>query len=171
MASCAPRARGRRPTLISVRIGVRYRQPPTRAVRKKFWAPGPCVMNRGRCCTRTLLSVGRRLHSRAPAIDALGADAVAWTEGKLMSREHRTRVDAMVRGPSPTGPRPIEEMRAGFAALMAMMRVPEQVRPARSLWVGVPPFSSSPNRRGGRARSCTSTAGHSRSAHRKRPCR
>ena len=34
----------------------------------------------------------------------------------------------MVRGPIPTGPRPIEEMRAGFAALMAMMRVPEQVR-------------------------------------------
>ena len=45
-----------------------------------------------------------------------------------MSREQRMRVDAMVRGPIPTGPRPIEEMRAGFAALMAMMRVPEQVR-------------------------------------------
>jgi monoterpene epsilon-lactone hydrolase len=45
-----------------------------------------------------------------------------------MSREQRTRVDAMVRGPIPTGPRSIEEMRAGFAALMAMMRVPEQVR-------------------------------------------
>ena len=38
------------------------------------------------------------------------------------------RVDAMVRRPIPTGRRPIEEMRAGFAALMAMMRVPEQVR-------------------------------------------
>jgi monoterpene epsilon-lactone hydrolase len=38
------------------------------------------------------------------------------------------RVDAMVRRPIPTGPRPIEEMRAGFAAPMAMMRVPEQVR-------------------------------------------
>ena len=45
-----------------------------------------------------------------------------------MSREQRMRVDAMVRGPIPTGQRPIEEMRAGFAALMAIMRVPEQVR-------------------------------------------
>ena len=45
-----------------------------------------------------------------------------------MSREQRMRVDAMVRRPIPTGPRPIEEMRAGFAALMAMMCVPEQVR-------------------------------------------
>ena len=45
-----------------------------------------------------------------------------------MSREQRTRVDAMVRGPITSGPRPVEEMRARFAALMAMMRVPEQVR-------------------------------------------
>ena len=45
-----------------------------------------------------------------------------------MSREQRMRVDAMVRRPIPTGPHPIEEMRAGFAALMAMMCVPEQVR-------------------------------------------
>ena len=101
MASCAPRARGRRPTLISVRIGVRYRQPPTRAVRKKFWAPGPLRDEPRSLLYSDPLSVGRRLHSRAPAIDALGADAVAWTEGKLMSREQRMRVDAMVRGSEP----------------------------------------------------------------------
>jgi len=62
-----------------------------------------------------------------------------------MSREQRRRVDAMVRSPIPSDPRPVEEMRAGFAALMAMRRVPEQMRSSPVNWVGVPPFLSSPS--------------------------
>ncbi|MFF4815119.1 alpha/beta hydrolase [Kitasatospora sp. NPDC001309] len=41
-----------------------------------------------------------------------------------MSREQRSRVDAMLRQPAPTGPRSVEEIRAGFRALMAGMIVP-----------------------------------------------
>ncbi|MBR7832883.1 alpha/beta hydrolase [Actinospica durhamensis] len=47
-----------------------------------------------------------------------------------MSRQQRAQVDAMLRRPTsaPTGPRPIQEIREGFKALMAQMPVPADVR-------------------------------------------
>ncbi|MFF4748872.1 alpha/beta hydrolase [Streptomyces sp. NPDC002514] len=45
-----------------------------------------------------------------------------------MSREQRAMIDAMVRQPRPAGPVPVEELRAGFRAMMAEMRVPEGIR-------------------------------------------
>jgi epsilon-lactone hydrolase len=47
-----------------------------------------------------------------------------------MSREQRAQVDAMMRQPPPEGPRSVEEIRAGFRALMARMAVPEDIRTA-----------------------------------------
>ena len=41
-----------------------------------------------------------------------------------MSREQRTMIDAMLRQPRPAGPQPVEEIRAGFRAMMAEMIVP-----------------------------------------------
>jgi monoterpene epsilon-lactone hydrolase len=45
-----------------------------------------------------------------------------------MSREQRARIDAMMRQPRPEGPRPVDELRAGFKALMAQMIVPDTIR-------------------------------------------
>ncbi|MFE0026613.1 alpha/beta hydrolase [Amycolatopsis sp. NPDC059021] len=45
-----------------------------------------------------------------------------------MSREQRAKIDAMLRQPRPEGPRSVEEIRAGFRALMAGMAVPEGIR-------------------------------------------
>ncbi len=45
-----------------------------------------------------------------------------------MSREQRARIDAMLRRPLPEGPRSVEELRSGFAALMATMIVPDGIR-------------------------------------------
>lgn len=45
-----------------------------------------------------------------------------------MSREQRKQVDAMARSPQPTEPQTVDELRAGFASLMAMMRVPDGTR-------------------------------------------
>ena len=45
-----------------------------------------------------------------------------------MSKEQRQQVDAMVRRPISNERRPVEELRSGFAALMAMMHVPDHVR-------------------------------------------
>lgn len=45
-----------------------------------------------------------------------------------MSREQRARVDAMMRQGRHEGPATVEEMRAGFRALMAGMKVPEGLR-------------------------------------------
>ena len=47
-----------------------------------------------------------------------------------MSREQRAMIDAMVRQPLPEAPRPVEEIRAGFRALMARMIVPDGIRTA-----------------------------------------
>lgn len=45
-----------------------------------------------------------------------------------MSREQRAKIDAMLRQqPKPDGPQPVEEMRTGFAAMMATMTVPEEI--------------------------------------------
>ncbi|MEU5090039.1 alpha/beta hydrolase [Streptomyces sp. NPDC021356] len=44
-----------------------------------------------------------------------------------MSKEQRAKIDAMVRRPRPQGPRSIEEIRAGFRALMAEMIVPSGI--------------------------------------------
>ncbi|ONI90336.1 alpha/beta hydrolase [Actinosynnema sp. ALI-1.44] len=45
-----------------------------------------------------------------------------------MSKEQRAKVDAMLRQPRPQGPRSVEELRAGFAALMSQMIVPPGIR-------------------------------------------
>ncbi|MEU8687872.1 alpha/beta hydrolase [Streptomyces sp. NPDC048665] len=45
-----------------------------------------------------------------------------------MSREQRARIDAMLRTPRPEGPQPVEEIRSGFAAMMATMIVPDGIR-------------------------------------------
>ncbi|AEW98348.1 alpha/beta hydrolase [Streptantibioticus cattleyicolor] len=45
-----------------------------------------------------------------------------------MSRQQRAKLDAMVRKPQPEGPRSVEEIRAGFRALMARMIVPAGIR-------------------------------------------
>jgi len=45
-----------------------------------------------------------------------------------MSRQQREAVDAMLRRPRPTGPASVQALRAGFAAMMATMRVPTAVR-------------------------------------------
>ncbi|GLV74212.1 alpha/beta hydrolase [Streptomyces hygroscopicus] len=45
-----------------------------------------------------------------------------------MSRQQRAKLDAMVRRPGPEGPRSVEELRAGFRAMMAEMIVPAGIR-------------------------------------------
>ncbi|MEU8548166.1 alpha/beta hydrolase [Streptomyces roseoverticillatus] len=45
-----------------------------------------------------------------------------------MSRQQRTKIDAMVRRPRPEDLRPVEELRAGFRAMMAEMIVPAGIR-------------------------------------------
>jgi acetyl esterase/lipase len=45
-----------------------------------------------------------------------------------MSREQRARVDAMMRQARHDGPATVEELRAGFRALMAGMKVPDGIR-------------------------------------------
>ncbi|MEV5350367.1 alpha/beta hydrolase [Streptomyces achromogenes] len=49
-----------------------------------------------------------------------------------MSKEQRARIDAMMRQPRPEGPRSVEELRAGFKALMARMIVPDGIRIAQT---------------------------------------
>ncbi|MFE4871053.1 alpha/beta hydrolase [Streptomyces sp. NPDC056682] len=45
-----------------------------------------------------------------------------------MSREQRTKIDAMLRQWRPAGPQPVAAMRAGFSAMMAEMIVPAGIR-------------------------------------------
>ncbi|MEW1774487.1 alpha/beta hydrolase [Streptomyces sp. NPDC086777] len=45
-----------------------------------------------------------------------------------MSRQQRAEIDAMVRQPRPEGPRSVEELRAGFRAMMRGMTVPAGIR-------------------------------------------
>ena len=49
-----------------------------------------------------------------------------------MSRKQRAMVDEMLRKPQPEGPRSVEEIRAGFAAMMATMIVPDGIRTTES---------------------------------------
>ncbi|MBO1332683.1 alpha/beta hydrolase [Streptomyces sp. VRA16 Mangrove soil] len=49
-----------------------------------------------------------------------------------MTRAQRDKVDAMLRQPHPAGPRPVEEIRAGFSALMDLMVVPDGIRTTRT---------------------------------------
>ncbi|MEV0261853.1 alpha/beta hydrolase [Streptomyces sp. NPDC050617] len=44
-----------------------------------------------------------------------------------MSKEQRARIDAMMRQPRAEGPRSVDELRAGFKALMAQMNVPDDI--------------------------------------------
>lgn len=45
-----------------------------------------------------------------------------------MSRQQRAEIDAMVRRPQPESPRSVEELRAGFRAMMGEMIVPAGIR-------------------------------------------
>jgi monoterpene epsilon-lactone hydrolase len=45
-----------------------------------------------------------------------------------MSREQRAKINAMLRQPRTQGPRSVEEIRAGFRAMMATMFVPKGIR-------------------------------------------
>ena len=45
-----------------------------------------------------------------------------------MSREQRAKIDAMLRRPRPESPQPVAAIRAGFAALMDQMIVPDGIR-------------------------------------------
>jgi hypothetical protein len=45
-----------------------------------------------------------------------------------MSREQRLKVNTMLGRQEPEGPRPVEEIRSGFAAMMATMIVPDGIR-------------------------------------------
>ncbi|WP_037912215.1 alpha/beta hydrolase [Actinacidiphila yeochonensis] len=49
-----------------------------------------------------------------------------------MSKAQRAEVDVMLRQPQPEGPRSVEEIRAGFRALMARMTVPDTIRTTRT---------------------------------------
>jgi epsilon-lactone hydrolase len=49
-----------------------------------------------------------------------------------MSREQRAKIDALLRQPQPEGPQSVEEIRAGFRALMAQMFVPDAIRTTRT---------------------------------------
>ncbi|MFF2555160.1 alpha/beta hydrolase [Nocardia sp. NPDC058058] len=55
-----------------------------------------------------------------------------------MSREQRARIDALLRQPPPAGPRSVEDIRAGFRALMAQMNVPSEIR-TRTTTLGTRP--------------------------------
>jgi epsilon-lactone hydrolase len=50
-----------------------------------------------------------------------------------MSSEQRAALDAMLRQAPPTGPLPVEQMRAGFAALMGSFPVPPGVHRAPTM--------------------------------------
>ncbi|MFI0229777.1 alpha/beta hydrolase [Streptomyces sp. NPDC017086] len=62
-----------------------------------------------------------------------------------MSKEQRARVDAMMRQPRPEGPRSVEDLRAGFTALMARMTVPGGIRTARTTLGGRPALRVEPD--------------------------
>ncbi|WP_033223321.1 alpha/beta hydrolase [Kitasatospora phosalacinea] len=62
-----------------------------------------------------------------------------------MSKEQRARIDAMMRQSRPEGPRSVDELRAGFEALMARMAVPDGIRTARTALGGRPALRVEPD--------------------------
>ncbi|MER8060307.1 MULTISPECIES: alpha/beta hydrolase [unclassified Streptomyces] len=64
-----------------------------------------------------------------------------------MSKEQRARIDAMLRRPRPEGARTIEEIRAGFEALMSGMTVPGGIRTTRTALGGRPALRVAPGER------------------------
>ncbi|MFD9789516.1 alpha/beta hydrolase [Streptomyces sp. NPDC059070] len=62
-----------------------------------------------------------------------------------MSKEQRARIDAMMRQPRPEGSRSVEELRTGFAALMAQMSVPDTIRTTRTTLGDRPALHVEPN--------------------------
>ncbi|MFD7905479.1 alpha/beta hydrolase [Kitasatospora sp. NPDC059747] len=62
-----------------------------------------------------------------------------------MSREQRARIDAMLRQPRPESPRTVEEIRAGFEALMAGMIVPGTIRTTETALGGRPALRVEPD--------------------------
>ncbi|MBP0456024.1 alpha/beta hydrolase [Streptomyces montanisoli] len=65
-----------------------------------------------------------------------------------MSEEQRARIDAMMRQPHPAGPRPVEELRAGFMALMERMNVPGGIRTTPVALGGRPALHVEPGKAG-----------------------
>lgn len=66
-----------------------------------------------------------------------------------MSKEQRARIDAMMRQPQTEGPQSIEEIRAGFEALMARMNVPEGLHTEETTLGDRPALHVEPGGRGG----------------------
>ncbi|MFH8338160.1 alpha/beta hydrolase [Streptomyces sp. AM6-12] len=64
-----------------------------------------------------------------------------------MSKEQRARIDAMLRQLRPAGPRTIEELRAGFEALMSGMPVPDGIRTTRTVLGARPALCVAPQER------------------------
>jgi epsilon-lactone hydrolase len=62
-------------------------------------------------------------------------------EEEKTSRQQRTHVDEILRHPQPNAPRTVETMRAGFAAMMATMRVADGVHTARTTLAHRPALS------------------------------
>ncbi|MEU8514615.1 alpha/beta hydrolase [Kitasatospora sp. NPDC048722] len=62
-----------------------------------------------------------------------------------MSREQRARIDALLRQPRPEGHRTVEEIRAGFEALMAGMIVPGTIRTTETALGGRPALRVEPD--------------------------
>ena len=61
-----------------------------------------------------------------------------------MSKEQRAKIDAMLRRPQPGGHRPVEEIRAGFKALMDQMIVPDGIRTTQTTLGGRPALHVEP---------------------------
>ncbi|MFE4857883.1 alpha/beta hydrolase [Streptomyces sp. NPDC056670] len=62
-----------------------------------------------------------------------------------MSKEQLAKVDAMLRLPRPQGERSVEELRAGFRALMDQMTVPDDVRTTPTTLGGRPALHVEPD--------------------------
>ncbi|MFF1784939.1 alpha/beta hydrolase [Kitasatospora sp. NPDC058243] len=62
-----------------------------------------------------------------------------------MSKEQLAKIDAMLRRPRPEGQRSVEELRAGFRALMDTMIVPDDVRTDQTALGGRPALHVTPD--------------------------
>ncbi len=67
-----------------------------------------------------------------------------------MSKEQLAQVDAILRHTRPEGARSVEEMRAGFSALMAQMVVPDDIQTTETMLGGRPTLHVEPDKRAAR---------------------
>lgn len=74
-----------------------------------------------------------------------------------MSSQQRADVAALMRHPQPATPPSIEQIRTGFKALMAGMRVPETIRTAAATLGGLPALRVEPKASGGAEKSGAGT--------------